>query len=151
MIATEHFGLPSPDEHAEFYADTATKRGLAWCIDVLLIGIVSLILLPFTFFTAIFYFPLLFMTVGFLYRAVTLARASATPGMRILAVEIRGSDGAPLDPMTAFLHTAGYAASVVVFPLQLISVALMLTTPRGQGLTDHVLGTAAVNRAAAAR
>jgi hypothetical protein len=29
--------------------------------------------------------------------------------------------------------------------LQLISIVLMLVTARGQGLTDHVLGTTAIN------
>ena len=33
---------------------------------------------------------------------------------------------------------------------QIISIVLMLTSPRAQGLSDHVLGTAAVNRAARA-
>ena len=36
----------------------------------------------------------------------------------------------------------------IFFVLQVISIVLMLTTPRAQGLTDHVLGTVALNRRA---
>jgi hypothetical protein len=39
---------------------------------------------------------------------------------------------------------------MAAFPLQFVSIGLMLMTERKQGLTDHVLGTAAVNRAAGA-
>ncbi|MGR3757507.1 MAG: RDD family protein [Tranquillimonas sp.] len=148
MTATApHFPtLPDPDTEGEFYADVPFKRLLAWIVDVILIGIVSVVLVPFTLFTALFYFPLLFMTVGFLYRVVGLARLSATPGMWLTAIQIRDRDGARLDLTGALLHTAGYTLSVMMFPLQLVSIALMLLTPRRQGLTDLVLGTAAINR-----
>ncbi|MFA5539808.1 MAG: RDD family protein, partial [Gemmobacter sp.] len=36
----------------------------------------------------------------------------------------------------------------VAFPVQILSVGLMLTGARAQGLTDHLLGTAAINRPA---
>ena len=65
--------------------------------------------------------------------------------MRLLAIEFRRGDGSHFDGGTAFLHTAGYFASVAIFPAQLISIAMMLLTPRRQGLTDAVLGTTALN------
>ena len=67
--------------------------------------------------------------------------------MRVMALEMRKGDGNHFDGPTALLHTAGYFASVAIFPLQLVSVVLMLTSERKQGLTDMVLGTAALNRA----
>ncbi|RVV99775.1 RDD family protein [Mesobaculum littorinae] len=141
-------GLPDPETEAEFYEGVPTKRAIAWCLDVTLIGIVSVVLVPFTLFTALFYFPVLMAVVGFLYRWVCLTRGSATLGMRLTGIEIRDHSGARLDPTGAFLHTAGYAASLAIFPLQLVSIALMLISPRAQGLTDHGLGTAAINRPA---
>ena len=69
--------------------------------------------------------------------------------MRLMAIELRDASGARLDLGLAFLHTIGYTVSWAVAPLQLISVILMAATPRGQGLTDMVLGTAALNRRAA--
>ncbi len=141
-------GLPDPVRHAEFYADTTVKRALAWVVDVVLISLISVALTPLTLFTSIFYFPLFYLCVGVAYRTASIARLSGTPGMRLLSIELRGADGLRLDPMQAVLHTAGYTASVVVFPLQLMSGALMIGTARGQGLTDLVLGSAAINRAA---
>lgn len=144
----ETMALPDPVHDAEHYADTPAKRAFAWIVDVILIGLMTAVLVPFTLFTALFYLPFLFATVSFLYRWTTLARGSATLGMRLTAIEIRKPDGAPLDAGSAFLHTVGYFVSVAVFPLQLVSIAMMLITERRQGLTDSLLGTVALNRSA---
>ena len=139
-------GLPHPDYHAELYQDVPSKRFFAWLIDVILISIVVGVLTMFSLFTALFFLPLLYGIVSFLYRWSSLAARSATPGMRIMAIELRTLAGDRLDGATAFFHTAGYFFSVVTFPLQLISIAMMLFTPRRQGLSDTILGTAAINR-----
>lgn len=144
-------GLPDPHHQSEFYAGVNAKRLLAWCIDMVLIGIVSIVILPFTAFTALFFFPVFFLFVGFLYRWFTLAGGSATWGMRMMAIEFREADGGRLTNGTAFAHTLGYTISVGVAPLQLISVVLMVLTDRNQGLSDLVLGTAAINRPATRR
>lgn len=141
-----HNALPDPEAYPQFYDGVPVKRGLAWVFDVVLIALLSVVLLPFTVFTAIFYFPAFMLVVGFLYRWVTLANRGATWGMRLMGVEIRDADGGAMSSPQAFLHVLGYSISIAVFPLALISAGLMLTTARGQGLTDHVLGTVALNR-----
>jgi len=75
-------GLPDPHRSAEFYDGIPTKRLLAWVVDTVLIGLVSVLVLPFTAFTALFFFPALMLVVGFAYRWFTLAGGSATWGMR---------------------------------------------------------------------
>lgn len=145
MTAT---GLPDPFRDAEFYRDTALKRAFAWGLDVIAIFALSLLLTPLTLFTSLFWFPLFYLCVGMAYRTATIARWSGTPGMRIMAVELRDADGRPFDLGQAALHTLGYTVSWAVFPLQLLSGAMMIGTARGQGLTDMVLGSAAINRAA---
>ncbi|MEC9198759.1 MAG: RDD family protein [Pseudomonadota bacterium] len=140
--------LPDPDRHEDIYADTPGKRLLAWIVDMVAIALLCALVLPFTAFTGIFFFPFLMMVVGFAYRTVTLARGSATWGMRLMGMEIRTLQGQRLDLGTAFLHTLGYNVSLAVFPLQVISIVLMLTSARRQGLTDHIIGTAPVNRMA---
>ncbi|WP_245895462.1 RDD family protein [Rhodovulum kholense] len=142
------WGLPDPALQPEFYADVPSKRLAAWVIDVVLILILSLLALPFTAFTAIFFLPLFFTLVGFGYRTVTLARGSATWGMRIMAIEIRTARGEKLDLTTAALHTLAYSACITFLLPQLASVILMLTGARAQGLPDFLLGTAAINRPA---
>ncbi|MCU0906828.1 MAG: RDD family protein [Rhodobacteraceae bacterium] len=137
---------PDPAAFAHLYAGVTLKRGLAWVFDALLILLLVLLALPFTAFTGLFYLPVLWLVVGFLYRWVTLARGSATPGMRFCGIEFRAPGGERLDAGLAGLHTLGYTLSVAMFPLQLVSIASMLVSRRGQGLTDHILGTVAVNR-----
>lgn len=139
-------GLPDPGARPEFYDGVVLKRGIAWLVDAILIGVLTAITLPFTLFLGVFFLPFLYMVIGFLYRWVSLSRSSATPGMMLTAIEFRDRYGARFDSGLGFLHTAGYTVSVAVFPLQLISIALMLISERGQGLTDHGLGTTALNR-----
>lgn len=141
-------GLPDPYTQAEFYNDVPTKRLIAWIVDSLVIALFVFVLTLLSIFTALFILPLVWLTVGFLYRWITIAGRSATPGMRLVSLELRRGDGSRFDGTTALLHTAGYTFSVVTFPLQLISIAMMLMTERKQGLTDMILGTAAINRAA---
>jgi uncharacterized RDD family membrane protein YckC len=148
MQDTALSGLPDPDRHAEFYADVPVKRFIAWILDGIAILLLALLAVPFTAFTALFFFPLLWLLVGLVYRIVTIANWSATPGMRMMAIEFRTGSGARFDLQTAALHTLGYTVSMAAFPLQAVSIVLMLTTPRGQSLPDHMLGTAAINRRA---
>lgn len=138
--------LADPVSQPQFYRDVAGKRLVAWVVDTVLIALICVLILPFTAFIALFFFLGLMAVVGFLYRVVTLTGASATPGMRLMAIEFRDRTGARFDLGTAFLHTVGYTVSWAVAPLQLISIVLMATSGRGQGLTDMVLGTAALNR-----
>ena len=49
----------------------------------------------------------------------------------------------------AFAHTLGLTISFALPLLQVASIVLMLTRPRGEGLSDLVLGTVALNRRAA--
>lgn len=142
--------LADPVTQPQFYRDVASKRFMAWIIDTVIIALFCLVILPFTAFLAIFFFLGLYAVVGFIYRTITLATGSATWGMRMMAIEIRDASGARLDLGQAFLHTLGYTVSWAVTPLQLISIVLMATSNRGQGLTDIVMGSAALNRRARA-
>lgn len=137
---------PDPDSQPEFYTGVPTKRLFAWVVDAIFTLIACLVILPFTAFTGIFFFPLMLLIIGFVYRVATLTSGSATFGMRLAGMELRTAGDKRLDAGTAFAHTLGYTVSVAMAPLQLISIALMCTTPRGQGLSDMVLGTVALNR-----
>lgn len=141
-------GLPNPVTEPAFYAGVSGKRFFAWCFDAVIIAVLCLLVVPFTAFTAIFFLPLLWLVVGFLYRWATLAGRSATWGMRLMAIELREADGLRLSGGTALIHALGYTVSVTVAPLQVISVILMLALGRGQGLTDLIIGTAMINRPA---
>lgn len=142
------FALPDPDTQSEFYEDVTFKRFLAWLIDTGLIFVLCVLVLPFTAFTGVFFFGALLFVLGFAYRVVAIATGSATWGMRLMSIELRQSDGSHFDLGSAFLHTLGFTVSVMFPILQIISIVLMITTGRKQGLTDHVMGSVAINRAA---
>lgn len=141
-------GLPDPHGQPEFYADVPIKRLFAWLIDAVLILVASVLVLPFTAFLGLFFFPLLWLAVGLAYRTAFVARWSATPGMRVMSIELRDRMGRRLDAPLALLHALGYSFALATVVLQGVSVGLMLATPRGQGLHDLVLGTAMINRPA---
>lgn len=139
---------PDPDIQPQFYEGVPSKRLLAWVVDTLIIGVLTLLTIPFTFFISLFFLPFVFFMISFAYRVVTLSRGSATWGMRVMAIELRDAQDAPFDVSQAFLHTLGYSLSIMIAPLQLISMVLMLSTERRQGLTDMLMGTVALNRRA---
>ncbi len=146
MMSTPTQALPDPDFQAEFYADVAIKRLFAWIIDSALILLLCLLILPFTAFAALFFFPFFYLVIGFAYRVLTLAGRSATFGMRLMAIEFRTHRGERLNFGMAVLHTSFYSLSIGLVMPQVISALLMLTTARAQGLSDLVLGTVAMNR-----
>jgi uncharacterized RDD family membrane protein YckC len=136
---------PDPHRHAAFYEGVLPKRVLAWVVDVVLISLVTALIVPFTAFTALFFLPLLFLTVGFLYRWTTLTGRSATWGMRLMNIEFLDRNGQRFDGATALLHTLGYTLSMAFVMPQILSVVLMVMSSRGQGLSDLVLGSVAIN------
>lgn len=141
-------GLPDPAFKPEFYADVTVKRALAWVVDTAIIAMMCIPVIILTGFLALFVIVPVFMVISFIYRTVTLGSGSATWGMRFFSVEIRNHDGTKLTMTQGFLHTLGYSLSISMLIVQLISIGLMFTTARGQGLTDMVLGTVGINKAA---
>lgn len=137
--------IPDPERHADFFDGVLTKRLLAWLFDLALIGLLTALIVPLTAFTALFFLPALFLSVGFVYRWATLTGRSATWGMRLMNIEFLDRQGLRFDPGTALVWTLGYTLSMAFVLPQILSVGLMLISARGQGLTDHVLGTVAIN------
>ncbi|MFV1439697.1 MULTISPECIES: RDD family protein [unclassified Phaeobacter] len=138
--------LPDPDYQADFYQLVPAKRLFAWLIDSLLITVLASIAVVFTAFTGLFIWPLLYLVIGFIYRAAAIASGSATWGMTVAGIELRDLSGRKLDGQGALLHTAGYTVSMAFPLLQVISILMMLMSARGQGLTDAVMGTVMLNR-----
>ena len=145
--AIQPTALPCPQERPEFYDGVLAKRALAWVVDTILITLMTLVAGVLTLTVAWFLWPLTFVALGGLYRVATVANGSATWGMRLMGIELRGPSGDRLDPMQAVLHVGGYYACVLTaFLPQLASIGAMFVTDRRQGLPDLVLGTAAINR-----
>jgi len=140
--------LPDPARQPEFYDGVVIKRGIAWVIDFVIICLLVLPVVILTAFTALLVLPALYFGVGFVYRVATIAGGSATLGMRVMAIEFRDIDGRRFDGVQALLHTVGFTVLQASGVLQVISILCMLLTERGQGLTDLLMGTTALNRRA---
>ncbi len=145
---SDSWGLPDPVTQAEFYTDVTFKRLIAFIVDSLLILLISVAIVPFTAFTAVFFFPVLGFFVSLIYRSVSLANSSATPGMRLMGIEFRTINGERMTLGLAVAHTVIFMVSLSMVVPQVISIILMLTGTRGQSLGDLMLGVAAINRAA---
>lgn len=143
---TQATGLPDPVLQPGFYDGVTLKRALAWVIDTVVIGTLTVLIGFATFFVGFFFFPVVFLTLSIIYRITTITARSATPGMRLVGVEIRNAEGHPLTTGEAALHTVFYLGSLIFFLPQIVSWGMMLFTARGQGLHDALLGTAVINR-----
>lgn len=138
--------LPDPELQPGFYDGVTLKRLLAWILDTLVIGTLTVMFGFATLFVGFFFFPLVFLALSIVYRITTIAAKSATPGMRVMGIEFRNGDGHQLTTGEAALHTIFYLISLAFFLPQVVSWGMMLMTPRRQGLHDALLGTAAINR-----
>lgn len=138
--------LPDPVTESRFYEGVLVKRALAWLVDILVITGFTIAAGLATLTLAFFLWPVFFVGIGLIYRISTLANGSATWGMRLLGIELRGHDGDRLDTLQSAFHVGGYYVSVAFLLPMLISVGAMMVTDRRQGLTDMLLGTAAINR-----
>ena len=104
---TDHtWHLPDPVTQPDFYSDVPSKRAIAWVIDSVLVLILCVVILPFTAFTALFFFPALWWLVSFIYRVATISRGSATLCMLVMWIEFRTHQGDRFDPAMALNHTA---------------------------------------------
>ncbi|MCU4653546.1 RDD family protein [Roseibacterium sp. SDUM158016] len=139
-------GLPDPEYDHAFYDGVPAKRFFAWVVDVLIISAISLVLGLLTLTVLLWVWPILYFTVSFLYRSATIGTGSATLGMRLMNIELRNALGHRFTGGEAMVHTGLYLVLSASMILQIISVGLMAATQRHQGLHDHILGTAAINR-----
>jgi uncharacterized RDD family membrane protein YckC len=142
--------LPDPHFDQSLYQDVTLKRGLAFIVDTVIIAVLTALAVVSTLFTGLLILPLLFAIIGFLYRVLTLTAGSATWGMRLFVIEFRDAKGQRFDFTLALFHTIATVISFGTALLQIISIVLMFASEKGQGLTDHLLGTVAINRPARA-
>ena len=145
---TAQTGLPDPEFQAEFYQDIPSKRLIAWLIDSVIVGLLTIVVLPFTAFTGLFFLPFLLAAINFIYRVVTITSGSATIGMRLVAIELRQRDGSRFDLSMAFIHTLLFTVFFSFLLPQILSIIMVMTGSKAQALHDLPLGSAAINRAA---
>jgi uncharacterized RDD family membrane protein YckC len=134
-------------DDSSVYEGVRTRRALAFCIDYLL---VCLLLIPFAILVlllGVLTLGLGWMLFGILGPAVALVYIwntlggpkQATPGMRLMSIRLERLDGAPIDGMTAVVHSVLFwAGNVVLTPLILLAT---LVLDRKRTVHDLLLGT----------
>lgn len=134
-------------DDVQAYDGVRTRRVLAFVIDYL---IVAMLLIPFgilvfllgllTFGIAWGLFAILAPAVAIIYVWNTLGgRNQATTGMRMMGIRLDRLDGAPIDGMTAVVHSVLFwAGNVILSPLVLL---VTLFSDRKRTLHDLLLGT----------
>lgn len=141
------------DREAEpaLFAGVRWRRMLAFLVDATLILVLTAIAGTVVFFLGFVTFGLAWMIYIVLWQAIALTYtgltlggpASATPGMRLMGLEMRLWYGAPVYPLLAAVHAICFWLSVsLLSPLVLLVTFL---SPRKRLLHDLVLGTVVVD------
>ena len=129
------------------YDGVRTRRVLAFVIDYC---IVALLTIPFA--VVVFFLGLLTLGLGWMLFSVLVpavailyiwntlgGREQATTGMKIMGIRLDRLDGAPIDGMTAVVHSVLFwAGNVILTPLVLL---VTLFSDRKRTLHDLLLGT----------
>ena len=145
-MTDSYYNHPDPFRAPQFYASVPSKRLIAWIIDTAITLLLTVLVIPFTAFVGLFFFPLLALIIGFGYRSVTIGASSATWGMRMMSIELRDARGERFDFSQALVHTLGYSISMAFVLIQIVSIIMMIGSARGQSLSDMALGSLMINR-----
>lgn len=146
MTTLTNSALPDPYHQSVFYDGIPSKRLIAWVIDVALILIVMIFLSIVTLTLAFWLWPIFWVATSFIYRSLTIGAGSATLGMRMMNIELRGPTGARLTGNEAMMHSGIYLLCASFFLPQILSITMIVLGQRNQSLPDIFMGTAAINR-----
>ncbi len=130
-----------------------TRRSVAFVIDYLIIGFCVAVMAVLIFLFGLVTFaigwglflvfsPLTLLLVFWYVWATLGGPAQATPGMRAMGVKLVRLDGAPIDGITAVVHSVLFwIGNAVLTPLVLLAA---LFTDHKRTLHDLLLGTAVI-------
>ena len=140
-------GFAVPELPAAAFAGVRTRRIVAFCLDFILVSILAvalwtgLVVLSLGLF--LFFLPSLWPFVAFFYNGLTVSSSRmATPGMRLLDIEMRFPDGSPVTFVAAALHAVMLYLSWFFPPVFLVS----LLTGDKRCLHDIFAGVLVVRR-----
>lgn len=139
--------LFDPAARPELFDGVRSRRIMAFLVDaaivlflMVLASLVILVMGVFTLGLGWFLLPLVWPVVAIIYTIFTLGgRASATPGMRFMGLEMRTLDGGTMTPLLALLHALGFWFSVSFLTPLILLVSLV--SPRKRLLHDMAIGS----------
>jgi uncharacterized RDD family membrane protein YckC len=110
------------------FAGVRTRRIVAFCFDIVLVSIIAcllwLALLILTFGLSLLLLPPIYPLVAFFYNGLTVSgRKMATPGMRMMDLEMRMNDnGARVPFINAAAHALFFYLSWMLPPVFLVAI-----------------------------
>ncbi len=140
---------PDPLDAAGLYEGVALRRILAYGIDVCLLAVIGFVVWLLFGLISVLSFGLLTplavlagMVLPLAYHSFFLGRDAATPGMRLLDLELRSWTGKRPDYFQAFLQTALFYMTVV--PTFWLVLLVALFNERRRTLHDLIAGTVVI-------
>ena len=117
----------APDLPAAAFAGVRTRRIVAFCLDFTLVSILAMGLwiglVVFSFGLFLLFLPPLWPLIAFFYNGLTVSGPRmATPGMRLLDIEMRFPNGSPVTFVAAALHGVMLYLSWLFPPVFLVSL-----------------------------
>ncbi len=138
-------GLPDPVTDRQFYDGVPARRLFAFFVDVVLVWAVVIVIGILTLGIGFLLAGLVLFVVDLSYRVLTLSDRSATPGMRLMGIELRDGDGDRFTTAQALGHTLLFYLSLTFFVVHLVSIILMAGSALGRGLHDMPFGSTMMN------
>lgn len=129
------------------YEGVRTRRILAFVLDYIIVGLLSVVFAILVFFLGFLTLGLGWMLYGILVPAVAIlyiwntlgSSDQATTGMKMMGIRLDRLDGTPIDGLTAVVHSVLFwAGNVILSPLVLL---VTLFSDRKRTLHDLLLGT----------
>ena len=129
------------------YEGVRTRRILAFVLDYIIVGLLSVMFAILVFFLGFLTLGLGWMLYGILVPAVAIlyiwntlgSSDQATTGMKMMGIRLDRLDGTPIDGLTAVVHSVLFwAGNVILSPLVLL---VTLFSDRKRTLHDLLLGT----------
>jgi uncharacterized RDD family membrane protein YckC len=120
--------VSAPAFRADAFAGVRTRRILALCVDLIVVSIIAMalwiVLLVLTLGLSLFLLPPIYPLVAFFYNGLTVSsRRMATPGMRLMDLEMRMyNDGARVPFINAAAHALFFYLSWMLPPVFLVTI-----------------------------
>ena len=147
-MSNVYAAAPTRVMRADALAGVRTRRILALCVDFtlvsLLVAVLWVVSIVLTFGFALFFLPPLWPIVAFFYNGLSVSgRKMATPGMRLMDLEMRmNNDGARVPFVNAAVQAVLFYVSWCFPPIFLVS----LVDAEKRCLHDIIAGVVIVRR-----
>jgi uncharacterized RDD family membrane protein YckC len=136
-----------PVTQPQLFAEVIGKRSLAFIVDAILVLVLVFLFGLVTFGLGWILLPAILL-VFLVYNAVTIGgKKSATPGQRLMGLEVRMWSGDKVTPLIAAFHALLFWFAAGTFVLWLVDVLWVFFDQHKRTVHDILAGVLVINRA----